>query len=169
MSNFNEGWYLIYTRPQQERKVANRLLRTGIQTYLPLTRQQRKRSDRIKILHAVLFPSYLFVYLKNIQEYFEGINADGACYYVKSGSQAAKIHGDVINYIRMLENSGENLEVTDMVFKTGQQLVIQQGPLSGLSCEVIQYKGKERILVRVAILQRNILADLQYTSFVKCV
>lgn len=165
MNTFNSGWHLIYTRPQQERKVSSQLLEKRIQTYLPLTRQVRKWSDRTKIISAPLFPSYVFVYLKSVHDYYDGIGAGGACYYVKTGKRAAVVSDEEIGYIKMMETGGMNLEVTDQRLMVGQQLVIQKGPLTGLSCEVVQHKGRKRILVRISILQRSILADLPFTAF----
>ena len=165
MSNFRTGWYLIYTKPHQERKVANQLSEMNIQSYLPLKLERRKWSDRIKIIHSPIFPSYVFVQLKSVQEFFDGLSAEGSCCYVKFGNEAARMREDEIEAIRMIETNGENIEIADNSFQIGQHLVIQHGPLNGFPCEVIQYKGRKRILVRVAILQRSIMADLPYTAF----
>lgn len=168
MNAFKTGWHLIYTRPKQERKVSDQLLEKNIQTYLPLTRQRRKWSDRIKVISTPLFPSYLFAYVKSIYDYYDGISVEGSCYYVRTGKNPAIISNEEIGYIKVIETNGVNLEVSDQLFTIGQQLVIQQGPFAGLTCEVIQHKGKKRILVRVSILQRSILADLPFTAFQLC-
>jgi transcriptional antiterminator RfaH len=169
MAYFKAGWYLIYTKPRQERKVTNQLVESNIQAYLPLTKERRQWSDRRKIIYQPMFPSYVFVYLNNLQEFYKGLGFEGTCCYVKSGKEAVSIRDTEVNYIRMLENNGENIEVSKDFFKVGQQLIIQQGPLSGLPCEVVQYKGKRRIIVRVVMLQRSIVADLPSSAFVQCV
>jgi hypothetical protein len=65
-----------------------------------------------------------------------------------------------------MEKEGENIEVTDDGLQVGRQLVIGNGPLRGLSCEVVQHKGKNRILVRVSILKRSLLADIPFSAFI---
>lgn len=165
MNKFKTGWYLIYTRPQQEKQVSERLSKKDIQTYLPLTKQERKWCDRIKIIHFPLFPSYLFVYLKTVYEYYEGMSDKGSCYFVRSGDLPARISEHEISSIQIVEKNGQNVEVTNQSFQVGQQLVIQQGPFSGLPCEIIQYKGKKRMLVRVSILQQSLIADLHSLNF----
>lgn len=165
MTIFRTGWHLIYTRPHQERKVSDQLQDKQIRTYLPVKKEQRKWSDRVKTIIAPIFPSYLFVYLSNSQEFYEGMRADGACYYVRSGTSPARMSDDEIHSIRMMESNGVNMEVTNDPVQPGQQLLIRNGPLNGLSCEVIQYKGKKRILVRVDILKRTLLADLPSSVF----
>jgi transcriptional antiterminator RfaH len=164
MTNFKIGWHLIYTRPHQERKVATQLQEKDIQAYLPLTNEKRIWSDRIKIIHSPIFPSYVFVFLNNLQEYYNGIGTEGSCYFVKFDNQMARVSDSDISNIRMMEKSGENVEVTDNIFQTGQKLIIRRGLLSGLSCEVVQHKGKKRILVRVDMLQRHLVADLPFSA-----
>lgn len=165
MSNFKSGWYLIYTKPRQERKVMSQILEKNIQAYLPVIKEKRKWSDRIKNIVMPLFPSYVFTYLNNAQDYYEGLAADGACCYVRFGNQLARVSDNDICSIRMIEKKGENIEVANTEFQPGQLLSIQHGPLAGLTCEVIQYKSRSRILVRIAILKRNLIADLPYSVF----
>jgi transcriptional antiterminator RfaH len=164
MGNFAAGWHLIYTMPNQEKKVADRLTERRIQSYLPLTVQKRQWHDRIKIVHAPVFPSYVFVYLSSLYDYCESMKTEGSCNYVKFGNRLARVTEQEIGNIRMVESKGANVEVLDKTFQIGQRLVIQQGPLTGLNCEVVDYKGKQRILVRVSMLQRSVLADLPFAS-----
>lgn len=164
MGNFAAGWHLIYTMPNQEKKVASRLTERSIKNYLPLTVQKRQWHDRIKTVHAPVFPSYVFVYLSSLYDYYEGMKMEGSCNYVKFGNRLARVTEQEIGNIRMIESEGANVEVSDKTFQIGQRLVIQEGPLTGLNCEVVDYKGKQRILVRVSMLQRALLADLPFAS-----
>lgn len=168
MSVFKAGWYLIYTRPNQERKVSHQLMERDVVTYLPLMKEKRKWSDRIKIIIAPIFPSYVFVYVKTSLEFYESVNVAGACGFVKFANEPARISESQIEHVRLMEQGGENIEVSDSYFYPGQQLVINHGPLNGLTCEVVQYKGKKRLLVRIDILKRNILADLPSTAVTQC-
>lgn len=160
MPNFMTGWHLLYTRPHHEARVSGQLQDKEIRTYLPVMKEKRKWSDRIKTVEVPLFPSYLFVYLNNSQEFYEGTRVEGSCYYVRSGGRVARMSEEDIDQIRVIETNGVNMEVAENNFQPGQVLVIQNGPFNGLSCEVIQHKGRERILVRVSIINRGVLADL---------
>ena len=166
MTNFRMGWHLIYTRPNHEKKVTIQLQEKKIATYLPLLKVERIWSDRVKVMQQPVFPSYVFVYLNNPNEYYEAIRTEGSCYYVKSGTKVALMSNDEINCIKLMEAQGENMEVAGNNFQIGQQMTIRNGPLRGLTCEVIQHKGKNRILVRVSILQRSLLADIPATVFI---
>jgi transcriptional antiterminator RfaH len=160
MSIFISGWYLIYTRPRHEKKVSEYFLETGINYFLPTVKQLRTWCDRKKYIESPLFPSYIFVYIRNMDDFYNALKADGSLYYVKNGSIVSRISESIIDNIRILIDAGASIEVNTEYFKPSQQLMIQDGPFTGMSCEVVEFKGKEKILVRVHLLQRNVLATL---------
>jgi transcriptional antiterminator RfaH len=59
-------WYVLYTKPRQEKKVADSLNSIGIEVYCPLVTQMKQWSDRKKKVQVPLITSYVFV---NIEEY----------------------------------------------------------------------------------------------------
>lgn len=160
MSKFNSGWYLLYTMPRHEKKVDNRLAEKSITTFLPTRKVLRDWHDRKKYVDEPLFPSYLFIYLNNVQNYYEAINTDGSLYYVKTGKEVARVSETVVNNIKLATTQSKDLVVSDHKFQPGQQLVINKGVLTGLSCEVVRIDSKKKLLVRVELLQRNLLLSL---------
>lgn len=161
MSAFTPGWYLLYTMPRREKKVANRLAETDIHFYLATLLSTREINGRKRKVELPLFPSYLFVYLNNVKEYFESLGVDGVLRFVRFGKQIAMVNEDVIENVRILAEKGNSLEVSGDYFEPSQVVVIQDGPLSGLTCEVVRHMDKEKILVRVKILNRCILMSMQ--------
>lgn len=157
MEKHAKGWYVIYTRPKSERKIKLHLTKAEIPVFLPMMKTIRQWHDRKKSVEVPLFPSYVFVYLDNMQHYFESLGADGCLYYVKTGKKMARVSDEIIHNIRLLVNEDAEMEVTDQYFHPGQKLVIGEGPLTGLSCEMVQYNGNRRILVRLNLLNRNIM------------
>jgi transcription antitermination factor NusG len=160
MANFKSGWHILYTRHQHEKKVRDNLLEQSINAYLPIKKIPKKLWDRIKYVDAPLFPSYVFVYLKTIYEYYTGLGLNGVLYYVRSGKEIARIKESLILDIRLLTEQYTDVEVSTHDFKPGQRLVIQQGALKGLDCEVVQVNGKGKILIRIHLLQRSLLFSL---------
>lgn len=160
MGIFCSGWYLIYTKPHHERKVHGILTEQDIHSFLPTKKILRILRDRRKYVDVPLFPSYLFIYLEDIQSYYKGMDAEGALYYVRTGKEIARVSESVVNNIRLLVDKGKEIEVSTDNFLPGQHLLIRQGPLTGLSCEMIQLSGRQKILVRVQLLQRNLLIAL---------
>lgn len=160
MTTFRSGWYLIYTRPRHEKKVHSQLSEMKIDSFLPTKKTLRTWHDRKKYVDEPLFPSYVFVYLSDMQKYYEGMETEGALYYVRSGKEVARVSDSVIESIMLLTKQSQEVEVSGSRFEAGRRLVITQGPLTGLSCEAVEYNNKQRLLVRVDLLKRNLLITL---------
>jgi transcriptional antiterminator RfaH len=160
MSTFPTGWYLIYTKPRHEKKVHTQLAERKINSFFPMTKKLRIWHDRKKYVDEPLFPSYVFVYLNDLQNYYGGMDVEGSLHYVKMGKEIARVKETVVKNIQLVMGQGEDLEVSDDRFQSGQKLVITQGALTGLSCEVVQLKCKKMLLVRVDLLQRSILLKM---------
>ncbi|PUZ30112.1 Transcription antitermination factor NusG [Chitinophaga costaii] len=160
MQTFREGWYLLYTRPRHEKKVNTRLLNMQIDSFLPMMKSIRKWGDRKKSIDEPLFPSYIFIFLRHVRDYFSVIDMEGSLYFVRNGKSLAEVHEDIIKDIKMALAYNVGLEVSMQRFPPGQKLCIGSGPLTGMSCEVVQYANTRKILVRVHILQGNVLLSI---------
>jgi transcription antitermination factor NusG len=53
-------WYALQVRTRYERVVAEHLGAQGFEWFLPLSKERRRWSDRIKEVESPLFPGYLF-------------------------------------------------------------------------------------------------------------
>jgi transcription antitermination factor NusG len=59
-------WYVLYTKPRQEKKASDSLNASGIEAYCPLVTVVKQWSDRKKKVQIPLINSYVFV---NIEEH----------------------------------------------------------------------------------------------------
>ena len=164
MDNFNPGWYLLYTMSRHEKKIASRLHELTIDNFLPTARILKERRGRKKWVDEPLFPSYLFIYLRSPSDYYAGSGVEGVWYYVRTGKKVARVDERTIKDIRLLTTQGKDLEVSPDRYGPGKRLVVQRGALTGLSCEVVQSNGREKLLVRIDLLQRNLLVTVPAES-----
>jgi len=160
MNNLRPGWHVGYTRPQHEKKVARLLTEEKINLYLPTIKTVREWHDRKRYIDAPLFPSYIFIYLNNTEEYFKSLRSEGLLHFIRTGKDIARISDKIISDVKEIVGYGKNIEVSSDEFRPGQQLVIRQGALTGLRCEIVEFNGRQKIIVRVALLKRNILVAL---------
>jgi transcriptional antiterminator RfaH len=160
MSIFRTGWYLIYTKPRHEKKVYTRLTEVKINSFLPTTKVLRSWHDRKKYVDEPLFPSYVFIYLDDMKAYYEGIDIEGSLYYVRTGKEIARVEDSVVNDIRLISDRSRDIVVSGDQIQAGQKMIISKGALTGLSCEVVEYNNKKMLMVRVDLLQRNVLVTL---------
>ena len=58
-------WFVLYTKPNFEIKVAQSILKIGMESYCPVYNQIKEYSDRKKKVQKPLIPSYVFVKIKD--------------------------------------------------------------------------------------------------------
>ncbi|NIN33844.1 MAG: transcription/translation regulatory transformer protein RfaH, partial [Gammaproteobacteria bacterium] len=58
-----KSWYLIHTKPRQEKLAEENLERQGYEIYLPMAEIRRKRRGRSVRVIDPMFPRYLFIHL----------------------------------------------------------------------------------------------------------
>src|SRR6476620_11050344 len=124
MNNFTPAWRVIYTKPRNEKKVVESLTRLEIDSFLPPIKTLRTWHDRKKYLELPLFPSYVFVYLKNNHEYYNSLSADGVLFYVKTGKEIATISNSIIDNIQLIVNNSKEIEVSTEYLQPGKNLLI---------------------------------------------
>tara|TARA_B110000967_G_C18893185_1_gene568782 strand:- start:635 stop:1111 length:477 start_codon:yes stop_codon:yes gene_type:complete len=65
MSQNNNNWLVLVTKPRNEKKVESRLTKIGIEAYCPVRTELRQWSDRKKKIKVPLLPSMLLVKIPN--------------------------------------------------------------------------------------------------------
>ena len=159
---FTKGWYVLYVRSRHEKKVHELLLESSLESFLPLIKKERKWSDRKKIIHEPLFPSYVFVYLRNSMDLYRALSVNGACAYIRFGNEYAKVSSEEIKKVKLLIGADGlvDFELNSALPKVGDALEITDGPLSGLNCEVMRVNNENKIVVRIDSIRQNIIATL---------
>ena len=61
--DLKKQWFVLYTRPGCERKVAELLEKKHVEVYCPLSKTNKQWSDRKKPALQPLFSSYVFVFI----------------------------------------------------------------------------------------------------------
>ena len=163
---FIPGWYIIYTKIRYERKVVLDMNKKEIRHLFPVTTVMKVWHDRRKLMEVPLFPSYIFVYLNSLSEYFEVEKVEGVVKFVHFGKEVARVRDSVIHNLECLLMMGQELEVSAERFQTGQQLHINYGPFAGTACEVVSHKNQRKVIVRINLLNRVVLTDVPASSLV---
>jgi len=54
-------WFLVQTKPRQERRAVENLERQGVMSFCPVVNMEKISRGRRMVVEEVLFPGYLFV------------------------------------------------------------------------------------------------------------
>jgi transcription antitermination factor NusG len=135
-------WYVLYTTPRAEKQVEQRLIDAEVEVFLPLHITYRKWSDRLKLVEAPLFSSYIFV--KTTDPVLRSLlRINGVVRIVFHDGAPAIIREREINAIRLfLDNAREK----ELVHKIGDDLLIACGPLKDITGKVKKIKKSHLLL-----------------------
>ena len=148
-------WYLIKTKPKQEKKAEQNLENQGYVAFCPIAKINNKL--------VVLFPSYLFVQLNEKTQNFSPIySTKGVSYFVKFGLNFAKVPTSVIKFIKTNQHITTEKLINLNKFKLGDKVQISDGAFKNYIAIFKCYKSDERV-----ILLMNLLGNEQQISFKK--
>lgn len=152
-------WYAAYTKSRTEKKVLARLTENGFEAYLPIRRKRHQWSDRLKWVEEPLIKSYIFI-KANESEYYNAINTPGLVCYVTFEGKAAPIPEWQIDALKLLLQEGAEIEISNARFSPGEKIIVVAGTLVGMQGEMVEYRGKKKVLVRLGTTGTNILVTV---------
>ncbi len=141
-------WYVIYTKPNNEKKISQKLIELNINAYCPLIEEYRQWSDRKKRIQRPLFKSYIFVLLTDYSaESARVLSIPGVVRFIwwlgKPGLVKEKEIEQIKNFLKEHKNSRIFVETN---VSKGDSVDIKTGPLTGLSGKFVSFRGKKIVL-----------------------
>lgn len=144
-----QGWYAVYTASRAEKKVRERLEQIGVENYLPLQTVCRRWSDRKKMVSVPLISGYVFVRVPE-EEMRRVLELPGVVAFLKEQGRAVLIPDGQIRRLRFVEDRFEEpLEMTYEDIPEGTLVEVVNGKLSGFQGEMVRFRDKYRIVLRL--------------------
>jgi len=141
----NKYWTAFYTKPRNEKKVAERLNDSGYEIYCPVRTVLKQWSDRKKKVKEVLFTSYIFGFVDENQRK-EILKDQGVVSSVFWLNRPVKIPNDEIQAIQSFLDENPSAEAVS-VPQIGDKIQISSGPLKGEGGVVQKIKGNKIVLL----------------------
>ena len=129
-------WFVVYTKPQQELKVASQLSAMGITNYCPTITLVKQYSDRKKKVTKPLLSSYVMVEIEDNQR-IKVFACNGIVRYLFFlGKPAVVATSDIKLMQNHLNGVYNDSKVTTL--SVGDSHTITDGPFSGVSGRVVE-------------------------------
>ena len=151
-------WFAIYTRSNFEKKLYADLLKAKYEVFLPLIKETRLWSDRMKTILVPLLPSYVFVKMEE-QQLSKLYNYAGIVRLVSSGGKPCEIKEEEILFMDNIVKHGFPVCPTDG-YVAGDSVRVVRGPLKGWAGKIEMVKGKSRIAFRIESLQQCLSVEV---------
>lgn len=140
------NWYVVYTKPKWEKKVADKLAQLGIECYCPLITQVKQWSDRKKKIEVPLFNSYVFVQLPD-SERNSVFQVAGIVRYLFWLGKPAIVKDQEIEIIKTNLKAPNLSEITVSEIKAGDKIKLESGAFSNQNAIVQEVSNNYYILV----------------------
>ncbi len=153
-------WRVFYTAPRAEKKAETRLVAGGFEVFLPTRVAIRQWKDRKKKVVVPLFPNYLFAHVDE-RERIEVLQTPGIVRCVSFGGVLAEVSEAEIENLRISQKDPDRLEPLAFPMpEKGMKVVIEQGPLRGLTGEVVSHRGKTHLVLTVPSIRQAVRVNV---------
>jgi len=153
-----KSWYVLYTKPRNEKKVTERLSEKGFEVYCPLIRTVRQWSDRKKKVQLPMFPGYVFTHVTEIERP-KVLFDPGVLNYVYWLGKPAVIRDHEMEALKKIAEAGEEIKIEGSGFEKGQFVTIPEGPFKGLTGRVDKLDSRKVI---VFVEQLDCMVSFKY-------
>lgn len=155
MGRTDKKWYLVYTKPRQERVARANLGRQGYETYLPLMRKVLRRRGRRTSAIIPMFPRYLFIHLDQGTDNWGPIRSTrGVVSIVRFGHEPARAPDELVGYLHTREDEQgiQLLPLEDI--QPGAKVRIADGAFAGYEGIYLARSSRKRIIVLLQLCGR---------------
>lgn len=154
----NQSWYALRVRSRFENTVARHLHGRDHECFLPLYKCRRRWSDRIREIELPLFPGYVFCNFDPLNR-LPILSIPGVVNIVGVGRVPLPVNEAEIAAIQTAVKSGLPTQPWPYL-QIGQRVRIEYGPLSEVEGILLGFRGRQRLVLSVTLLQRSVAVQV---------
>jgi|LGVF01.1.fsa_nt_gb transcription antitermination factor NusG len=126
----SKSWFVLRTKPRQEKKAAAYLSDDGFDIYIPLRETIKIWSDRKKKVEEPIIPSYIFIHIseKNRASIFPAVGVNNYMYWLK---KPVIIRDKEMDYLQKWFNDHAQKEIKSREIEVGSEVRIESGLMTG--------------------------------------
>jgi transcriptional antiterminator RfaH len=161
-------WYLIHTKPRQEKCALDNLLRQGYECYLPTLPTEKIRQGLLKLADEPLFPRYLFIRLgrdDSAKSWSPIRSTTGVSRLVSFGTEPARVDNTLIDQLRAHEASCQTAPA--LRFTPGDRVRLTEAPFAGIEGIYQMAEGERRVMVLIELMSRPVAVHVAPTELRK--
>ena len=143
--DFDQQWYVLYTKSRHEKKVADRLGAAGFTVYCPLQKISKRWSDRTKIIEEPLFKGYIFIFIEDHKR-DEVFSFPGTVGYLVWLRRPAVVRKEEIDTIQkwLGHYNHSDIDLSDIL--PGDYVRITSGPFTGEQAVLLDNTNKKAVV-----------------------
>jgi transcription termination/antitermination protein NusG len=150
-------WWLLHTKPRNEKALAWNLLDSGIDYFLPLARWSRRYGRHRQEVVLPLFAGYMFCACCSEEDRFVVINTARTVGIIEVVDQD-KLRGE-LEQIRRALGTPRQVDLFPGI-KTGRRCRVIAGSLKGIEGVVVTRRDISRLFLDVSILGQSAVLEI---------
>ncbi len=159
-------WFAAVVRPKSEKLVQRLLNQKQIESYVPLVERVRRYPNKIRKSSIPLLNGYVFVHLDPLQ-LIRVLETEHVYKVVKFQGKPAVVTPEEIAFLKAI--TGEAFEAQQVLepLAKGDKVMILGGQLTGVKGTLVEFEGKERVLVELQTLGVNLAMSIPLNQLIK--
>ncbi len=162
------NWYLIHTKPRQEKCALQNLEQQGYLCYLPILPTEKLRHGSLAVANEPMFPRYLFIQLdtSNSAKCWSPIRSTkGVSRLVSFGIEPAKVDDRLISLLRSREEAIRSQP--QRFFSPGERVQLTEGAFVDIEGIYQMADGESRVMVLIELLSKPVRMSVSPASLRK--
>lgn len=161
-------WYLVHTKPRQERCALQNLQQQGYQCYLPILPSEKIQQGILTVMDTPLFPRYLFIrpgHEGAAKSWVPVRSTKGVSRLVSFGTEPTKVDDALIEQLKAQEEYAQRVPVP--LFQSGEQVRLSEAPFAGMEGIYQMADGEGRVMVLIELMSKSVVVRAQPSSLRK--
>ncbi len=147
-------WWMAHTRPRQEKALARELLIRQIPYYLPCHGKRTKTAKGVVVARIPSFSGYVFLRTTREQRWKATSSSTKRIASLYEVKDQQRIHADLLR-VRHILGLGKPVSVVAKL-EPGTQVTLRDGPMMGMTGQIIKQAGAFKFVVMVDFIQRGL-------------
>lgn len=151
------NWYLVHTKPRQEKCALTHLEQQGYACYLPLLSTERLRQGSLVVADEPLFPRYLFIQLDrgdSAKSWSPIRSTKGVSRLVCFGTEPARVDDRLIDLLKARGDAAQNQP--QALFSPGERVRLTEGAFAGIEGIYQMANGESRVMVLIELMSKPV-------------
>ena len=149
-------WWVMQTRPRQEKALARDLSSAEVPFYLPLTSQEHLIRGRVRLSYVPVLAGYLFLF-GDLEERLRALRTNRIVRVLPVPEQD-RLAAELMNLATLI--AAEVPLTIERRLEAGQRVRVKRGGLAGLEGVILQRRGVNRLLIAVTYLQQGVSVEI---------
>jgi transcriptional antiterminator RfaH len=161
-------WYLIHTKPKQEKCALQNLEQQGYVCYLPVLPTEKLRQGCLTVADEPLFPRYLFIQLgkgESAKSWSPIRSTKGVSRLVSFGAEPARVDDRLVELLKSKEGAVRG--PPQRLFVPGERVRLTDGAFAGIEAIYQMADSERRVMVLIELLSKQVQLGVSPTNLRK--